>query len=558
MVSALCVLVCLAISAHCVAGDADLLAAMSGATASADLKTIGNYTTLQLGDGMVRGSTTHGGHVRRFLGVPYAEPPVGELRWQPPVPKQSWTGTRAAWTYSASCVQGDNAFTLFTPVDEDCLYLNLWLPASPSPAPRPAMIFFYGGSDDTGSAMFPLYSGGNLVAESNDTVVVAVNYRLNVFGWLGSDQLRGRDNSTGNFGLQDQRASIVWLRKNAAALNVDVNRITIFGESAGAAGVSSHLVALRSRGLFSGAIAESGPFAPWTSQSLAQADARFQALAKNLACTDSAAVAQCLRSKTTAEVKAANNNKLPKGGLVDWSAVVDGVEFEDEIQYMAQVPGRLSPDVAVMLGTNRDEGTTFTKLAKKNATHAQFVQWMTSQIPNMSTALTSEISSLYPTADFTPTPFADATWWAASAITGDYAMSCPARRSAHALAVAGAPVYLYFFDEKLLLVDAIEAASKAPYGVGHGCELVLVFGIDELLLEPREKALAKATRRFWLNFAAHRNPNGASGAAAATGVWPRFETVHNSTLQLRTPLEEVRGLKKVRCNFWDSFFARGR
>ena len=119
------------------------------------------------------------------------------LRWQPPVQKQPWTGTRAAWTYSASCVQGDNAFTLFTPVDEDCLYLNLWLPASPSPTPRPAMIFFYGGSDDTGSAMFPLYSGGNLVAESNETVVIAVNYRLNVFGWLGSDQLRGRDNSTG-------------------------------------------------------------------------------------------------------------------------------------------------------------------------------------------------------------------------------------------------------------------------------------------------------------------------------------------------------------------------
>ena len=160
---------------------------------------------LALKQGRVYGAVDSIG-VHRFLGVPFAEPPVGALRWQPPKPR-TWSGTRPAVEYSDSCAQSKNTFDDIAPGSEDCLYLNIYMPAAPSTAPRPCMIFFYGGSDETGSAMFPLYSGGNLVARTNDLVVVTVNYRLNAFGWLGGDALRGADNSTGNWGLQDQVSS---------------------------------------------------------------------------------------------------------------------------------------------------------------------------------------------------------------------------------------------------------------------------------------------------------------------------------------------------------------
>eukprot|EP01051_Picozoa_sp_SAG22_P012302 SAG22_NODE_1264_length_4966_cov_1.918430_6_plen_338_part_00 len=288
---------------------------------------------LELQDGKLRGAATKNGW--RFLGVPFAEPPVGRLRWQPPAQVRPWPGVRPAAAYGASCVQSKNAFVDLSKMSEDCLYLDVYLPGAPL-GKLPVMVFFYGGSDAQGSAMFPLYAGGNLVARTGEIAVITVNYRLNAFGWLGSEALRGDDGSTGNWGLQDQREALRWVRRNAAGLGVDADRLTIFGESAGAANTAAHLAAERSVGLFSRAAMESGNFAPWSSHNLEHAALQFNKLAANAKCNDATrrgggggggSLADCLRAKNTTEIVAASSG-LPSGGLVDWAAVVDGVEFK--------------------------------------------------------------------------------------------------------------------------------------------------------------------------------------------------------------------------------------
>jgi carboxylesterase type B len=235
-------------------------------------------TTLKLPSGEIRG---HKGLItgeRYFYGVPFAQPPVGALRWEPPVQEAQWSGVRDARNYAPSCVQPPNAFTELSKVSEDCLYLNFWLPSERKnprpPSGYPVMLFFYGGSWTTGSAMFPLYSGKHLTEDG--VIAIAANYRLNVFGFLGSDRLRASDNSTGNFGIQDQRLAMQWVQRNAAALGADPTRVMIFGESAGAGSVSNHLVRKRSWGLFSRAAMESGPLADWTAVHIQHAETTFR------------------------------------------------------------------------------------------------------------------------------------------------------------------------------------------------------------------------------------------------------------------------------------------
>jgi carboxylesterase type B len=176
------------------------------------------------------------------------------------------------------------------------------------------MIFFYGGSWNQGSAMFPLYDGERLCSQG-DTIIIAANYRLNAFGFLGSDVLRGSDKSTGNFGMQDQRAAMEWVHNNAAALHADISSVMIFGESAGAGSVTNHLVHQRSFPFFTRAAMESGPFADWTAQNLSIATKRFNLLVEHAGCNKANSsgpdIVKCLHALNTSEVTAASHG-LPR------------------------------------------------------------------------------------------------------------------------------------------------------------------------------------------------------------------------------------------------------
>ena len=521
---------------------------------------------LKLKDGTVRGHVTSLG-VNRYLGIPFGTPPVGDLRWQPPQPVSSWSGVRDATEYSKSCAQKENAFDDFSKgFSEDCLYLNVWTPQEAPPAGDDgyaAMIFFYGGSWTTGSAMFPLYTGEALTVANNATVVISVNYRLAAFGFLAHDFLRGSDNSTGNFGLQDQRLAMQWVNDNAEYLNIDPKRIMIFGESAGAGSVSAHLVSHKSRGLFTRAAMESGPFADWTSDSLDDSVDRFTLFVNHTGCEmppDDATAEQiadlqaCMRSRNMTEVLQASDH-LPGKGLTDWSPTVDGVEFTNYVQLLAAA-GDIA-NVPVLFGTNKNEGTQFCNL-HYTANETELDDYITYEFSSSNKSdVVQLLEQAYPVSDFHAHSFATAPWWAAAEMVGDAEMTCAARRTARFLNSLRGPdaaaAFVYYFTHELAAVPIIELASKEPFGVFHGSELALVFGAQELLLTEEEKDLSRKVREYWTNFAYSGDPNVPRGSNSSDlPNWPAHVLDTNLTMEINMDLAPISNLKSTRCDVWDS------
>lgn len=209
------------------------------------------------------------GAVDAFLGIPYAAAPVGDLRWRPPQPVPQWNGVRTATTHAASAWQAvmpegfgpwTAEFVVSGPVSEDCLYLNIWTPAAREPAPYPVLVWIHGGAFVQGSGSVPIYDGRALAAQG--IVVVTINYRLGVLGFLAHPELAAESTTHagyGNFGLQDQIAALRWVQANIASFGGDPNAVTVAGQSAGAMSVHMLVAAADARGLVHRAIAQSGP-----------------------------------------------------------------------------------------------------------------------------------------------------------------------------------------------------------------------------------------------------------------------------------------------------------
>jgi para-nitrobenzyl esterase len=210
--------------------------------------------------GIVEGTSLSSG-IRIFRGIPFAVPPVGESRWKAPQPAKSWTGVRKALEFGPNCMQrpiyGNMGFRS-TGMSEDCLYLNVWTPARSSADKLPVLVYFFGGGLQAGDGSEPRYDGESMA--SKGIVSVTVNYRLTVFGFLAHPELTAEApyHASGNYGFLDQNAALKWVQANIAAFGGDPRRVTIAGESAGSRSVSVHLLSRQSRGLFAGAIMESG------------------------------------------------------------------------------------------------------------------------------------------------------------------------------------------------------------------------------------------------------------------------------------------------------------
>ena len=241
---------------------------------------------IKTANGIVEGTKTTGG-VRVFRGIPFAAPPVGELRWKAPQPASNWTGVRKATEFSPSCMQravfGDMEFR-GNGTSEDCLYLNVWTPAASATEKLPVLVYFFGGGLMAGDGSEPRYDGESMAKKG--IVSVTINYRLSVFGFLALSALTAEApyHASGNYGFLDQKAALEWVQKNIAAFGGDPKRVTIAGESAGARSTSVQLLSPLSKGLFAGAIMESGSVvAAANPPSLAEAEKEglnFMALAK--------------------------------------------------------------------------------------------------------------------------------------------------------------------------------------------------------------------------------------------------------------------------------------
>jgi para-nitrobenzyl esterase len=478
-----------------------------------------------LASGAVVGTAgRYGGHA--WLGIPYARPPVGELRWRAPEPPAPWDGTREALRAGSPCPQlaspfgGVDGLAPGTPAgDEDCLFLNVWAPAcppdgAPAGARLPVMLWIHGGGNSVGHGGF--YDGSNL-ATTHGLVVITVNYRLGPFGWFRHAALRvGSDatDASGNFGTLDLVRALAWVRENAAAFGGDPGNVTVFGESAGARNVLSLLVAPPARGLFHRAIAQSGGFGFHTVEEAehfrdeavaghARSSAEILAtlLVRDGTATDRDAakaalaamsapeVARRLRTKTSAEILTAASGGH-RNGLLDVPTIFrDGAVMpREEPLALLDAPGRHA-DVPIVLGTTRDEMKLFLF-----ADPAHVRRWF-----GVLPALRDPVRY---------------------AVAAEYGSRMWKARAADELAIrlrgsqrAGVWVYRFDWDEEPTI---LWSDLGVMLGAAHGLEIPFVFGHFDLGPQanaiwtganaPGRRALSAAMMSYWAEFARAGDP----------------------------------------------------
>ncbi|MVT09125.1 carboxylesterase/lipase family protein [Chitinophaga tropicalis] len=256
-------------------------------------------------NGSLKGTKSPVTGVKSFKGIPYAKPPVGDLRWKAPQPVENWTGIKAADRFGPRAMQkpifGDMNFRS-DGMGEDCLYLNVWVPARPSKEKLPVLVYFYGGGMVAGDGSEPRYDGESMAQRG--IIALTVNYRLGVFGLLAHPELNQEspNHSSGNYSLLDQHAALVWVKENIAAFGGDPDKVTIAGESAGSISVSAQMASPLSKGLISGAIGESG----------AAINPTMTPVSKETAERNGVLFAEKLNAKTIAELRA-----IPAAELLD-------------------------------------------------------------------------------------------------------------------------------------------------------------------------------------------------------------------------------------------------
>lgn len=325
-----------------------LLTVLSAVPASATSRSL----TVPTDKGAVAGASADG--VDRFLGIPYAAPPVGARRWQPPAPAAAWTGTRSATAPGSRCLQLRDGGG--PGMSEDCLYLNVYTPAHRTSRPLPVLFWIHGGGFSAGSGDA---EDGSRIAEANNVVVVTINYRLGVFGFLDLPGLSKR--GAGNYGLLDQQAALRWTQRNVGAFGGDVGRVTIAGESAGGHSVCALLASPPARGLFSGAIIQSGGC---PSHTVGQAVARGKKYAAAAGCAETS----CQRAKPAGELPASGAEFV--GGILSGPLPVSGVPELPLPPSEAVRTGRAA-NVPLLIGHTRDEVRQWA-LPFAGATKAQY------------------------------------------------------------------------------------------------------------------------------------------------------------------------------------------
>jgi para-nitrobenzyl esterase len=457
--------------------------------------------TVTTAQGKVEGKLVDAGKVRAFLGLPYAAPPVGQLRWRAPGPPVAWKGARDATKFGARCAQwqiwSDYLFVDSGP-SEDCLYLNVYTPAMANGnRGLPVMFWIHGGGYTAGAGSEPRYIDSALPARG--VVLVTINYRLGVFGFLASEDLaKEGGGAAGNYGLMDMVAALRWVQANIARFGGDPNNVTIFGESAGSFAVSTLIATPSARGLFHKAIGESGaafsdvlPLGP-----LAPRARRDQSWVEGLG------------ARSLAELRAMPTAKLVEAAqkmAVGWcSPVIDGRLLTEAVPE-TYAAGRQA-HVPLLAGWNRDErsgtvskGMTAEKWTTFAAEHyGNHADKFLAVFPGRSDDQAVQSADAYTTDAFIA--FAAWKWVEAHAKTGE------------------APVYRYRFE---LAATPSETHPEGKYAF-HSDELEYVFGTLDTRhgaqWRPEDRKLSEQMTRYWTNFARTGDPNG-----EGLPHWPRYD-----------------------------------
>lgn len=504
-------------------------AVLAAFAAVAGAKGAPNALVVPTDAGVVRGTTALGMH--EWLGIPYAAPPVGALRWRPPQPPAHWTGVRAATSFGSSCPQAAGPFGI-AGTDEDCLFLNVYAPATAKPGPRlPVMVWIHGGALVSGESND--YEPSALV--EHGIVVVTLNYRLGLLGFLAHPALSAESptHDSGDYGLMDQQFALRWVQRNIAHFGGNPGDVTIFGESAGGLSVRSQLVSPGAKGLFEHAIVESGAYAEDV-PTLSQAEAAGMQLATQLGCPDQTAA--CLRALPVSKLVAAETqlSQLP-----NISSVLP-------LQYADAFASGEFNRVPVLSGSNHDEWMLFVDLLNSQlnnpVTLANYQAQVAATLQLPDAAAAAPIVALYP-----PTAY-PTSYNALGAVGTDAIFACNARRDVQRLSQY-VPTYQYEFDDPAPPLIFQLAPVPYPLGAYHASELQFLFPNALSALSPDEQRLAAAMQGYWTNFAKTGDPNG-SGLPA----WPAYTAAGDEAQSLvpPAPVPESSFAAAHKCAVWDA------
>jgi len=474
-------------------------------------------------DGPVQGAATDDGAVA-FLQIPYAEPPTGELRFAAPVAPACWTEPHDATSLGPRCVQLQGPGG---PVvgEEDCLHVNVWTPAADDGA-RPVMVFIHGGGNAIGSAVDPLYDGAKL-AVAGDVVVVTLNYRLGALGWWTHPDLPAV-----NFGLRDQVEALRWVADNAAVFGGDPERVTIFGESAGAVNVCALIGSPLAAELFDGAIMQSGGCGQRSATAFAtQVSEPFTAAS---GCADDDDLLACLRALPADAIATTEPTGYPSVAELSpgsWGPSLDPDSLPaSSLEAMAAGTHNRVPTI---IGANAEE----TAREAPPLTRQSYAELVALTFGPLS----DDVLAAYPVADYD-----DATdaW---IAVTSDAKFICGARRSLVAAAEGGTDLWRYH-----LTYDGYTTGPASEPAAFHGLELIYVFGnFDAVELgglsyqpNPDDLAMAAGLQQAWTSFAT-------DGSPTTEPAWPMWDVATAPYLGLDVPNTASAGVRTEQCDFWD-------
>jgi para-nitrobenzyl esterase len=479
---------------------------------SVALATQASFAALQqpvkVKSGLVAGVSAGDSSITVFRGIPFAAPPVGELRWRAPRPPAAWTGVRTADRFSASCIQ--NVVTERKPwtfefmthgdISEDCLYLNIWTPAGTAREKHPVFFWMYGGGNTEGSAAVPVYDGEQLAKKG--LVVVTINYRLGVFGFFTHPELTKESDASGNYGLLDQLAALQWVQDNITAFGGDPARVTIAGQSAGAADAHSLVASPLAKGLFARAIEESGSNIAGNMRTLAEQE------------KDGVRFAEAKGAHSAAELRAMSPQDLLSpvtgGPPLRFGPVVDG-------HFLTAPPNeifaeRKQNDVPELTGCNKDD--LGGGVPHPNTTVEAFEKMAHQRYGNMA----EEFLKLYPAESDAQAGDSQNDSARDQLRTSMYLWALNRAKTAKSTA------WTYYWDHILPGPDADQ------YGAFHTSEVPYAF--DSLTKSDRpftaaDGKIADMMSSYWANFASTGDPNG-----KGLPHWPSVSEAPGMTMEL--------------------------
>jgi para-nitrobenzyl esterase len=448
---------------------------------------------VKVAEGMVRGTIEDGLSV--YKGIPFAAPPVGDLRWRAPQPAAKWEGVKQATSFAPGPIQGAKPPS---GKSEDCLYLNVWSPAKSAQEHVPVLVWIYGGGFGAGATSEPVYSGEKLAKKG--VVLVSIAYRVGQLGFLAHPELSAEspDHVSGNYGLLDMIAGLRWIQKNIAAFGGDPGKVTIFGESAGAIAVSMLCASPLAKGLFHGAISQSGgSFGPPRSTTFPGENLKRLSDAER----DGEAYTKSAGVSSIAELRKIEPGNLPGRGFgISWP-IIDGYVIPDD-QHKLYEAGKYN-QTPILVGYNSDEGASFSP----PKTPEDYINGVKSRYGRFA----NDLIKAYPVETNTvPKTARD--------LARDAAFGWHTWSWARLQAKTGkAKVFYYYFDQH---PDYPEGSPRAGYGSPHGQDVVYVFqhlSTSDPRTTPTDLEISDAMSTYWTNFAKYGDPNG-----KGVPKWPTF------------------------------------